>query len=638
MRVPHPAGRCLGGLRKKAVTAVYVGCTAKLYCLTVPRDIKDISSADDLIRYAVRAQLELIGEAASRNRPASHNKIAQAIGMDGGNFARALADGTFADAKLQKLDEVIVALAQAGAEHTGGLSSLAICLRGLRDRESLADRVPASWAQEILQGPADDEVGVLTQASALLSAFLAAEQFDKVDHTSRAVHGVHARYFKEIVHVVDQLIILGYAPPTPRSVESLIVLGTLGGYEFEIVKDHLEYALKHPLGFRVWRVITALVMLSRQASHTPSLRRWVRKQIQSAEELRDRSLYPGRSLDLELAIRIPLEWSPVEEDWAGEALLKRANNSRATIRERGTAALGLWQRAVTNPQQDAGRVAADLAPLIEQFEASATYQDIHPGMRWVAATLRHVIAHGVAVCNTWPEVDEAWMQNVNDAVGQLEGSIPPEILPATKTLLRHSLIQNAAIYRRQAIEALVAGGWTGPAARALERFLELERTESWLRIRALFALGFLQRRDRSVQDSLASACDYAYSNLKGNPTRAQIAEMHSALFAIGDCFGAAGVPDEDVQHMRSSIREVLENLINGQLTSSEDMFPVSRAAAYALSFLTLPRNNRGEDLAEVLLKELRNHPDRTTQELSRWALENRIDETGAVKPLVHARI
>jgi hypothetical protein len=502
----------------------------------------------------------------------------------------------------------------------------------------LADRVPASWAQEILQGPADDEVGVLTQASALLSAFLAAEQFDRVDHTSRTVQAVHNRYFEEIVHVVDQLIILGYAPPTPRSVEALIMLGTLGGYAFEIVKNELEYALKQPLGFRVWRVITALVMLSRRASHTPSLRRWVRKQLNAAEELREKSLYPGRSLDLELAIRIPPSWSPVQDDWAGEALLKRANNSQATICERGTAAMGLWQRAIANPQQDAVRVAADFAPLIAQFEGPAMRQDAYAGMRWAAATLRHVITNGVGVCNTWPEVDEPWMQNVDDAVGQLEGSIPPEILPATKTLVRHSLVQNAGIYRRQAIEALAAGGWTGPVARAIERFLELEHTESWLRTRALFGLGFLQQRDRSVQDSLAAACDYAYSNLKDNPTRAQVAEMHSALFAVGDCFGAAGVPEHDVRQMRSSIREVLENLVKGPLTNNNSMFPVSRATAYLLTFMILPRENRGEDLAEVLLRELRNHPDGATRELSRWASENRIDETGAVRPLVHAGI
>ena len=184
----------------------------------------------------------------------------------------------------------------------------------------------------------------------------------------------------------------------------------------------------------------------------------------------------------------------------------------------------------------------------------------------------------------------------------------------------------------------MAGGWTGPVARALERFIELERTESWLRIRALFALGFLQHRDRSVQDSLAAACHFAYANLKDNPTRAHIAEMHSALFAVGDCFGAAGVPEHDVRQMRRSIRDVLENVVHGDLTASEDMFPVSRAAAYLLTFMVLPRSNHGEDLAEVLLRELRNHRDGTTQELSKWALDNRLDETGAIRPLVHATI
>ena len=594
--------------------------------------MRDISSADELIRYAVRAQLDLVGETAS------HNKIAQAIGMDGGNLARALTSGTFADAKLQKLDELIVALAPAGAVHIGGLSSLAICLRGLRDRESLVDRVPASWTQEILRGPANDEVGVLTQASALLSAFLAAQQFDKVNHTSRTVQAVHERYFEEIVHVVDQLIILAYAPPTPRSVEALIMLGTLGGYEFEIVKDKLEYALKRPLGFRIWRVITALVMLSRRSSHTPRLRQWVKRQLSQAEELREKSLYPGRSLDLELAINIPQEWSPIDDDWAGAALLARASNPQASIRERGTAAMGLWQRAVTNPNQDADRVAANLEPLIAQFETAAMRPDAHQGMRWVAATLRHVISNNERVCNTWPEVDEPWIQSVNDAVGQLEDRIPPGILLPTQTLLRHSLLQNAGVCSRQAIEALVAGGWTGPVARAIERFLELERTESWLRIRALFALGFLQHRDRSVQDSLAEACQHAHLNLKSDHTRAQVNEMHGALFAIGDCFGAAGVPEQDVRQMRKSIQDVLHDVIDGQLTTQQSMFPVSRASAYVLTFMILPRGSHDEDLAEGLLKKLRNHPDEATRELSRWGLDNRIDETGAVRPLVHAEI
>ena len=58
-------------------------------------------------------------------------------------------------------------------------------------------------------------------------------------------------------------------------------------------------------------------------------------------------MYAGRSLDLELAISVPAEWSPPDDDWVGETPLERAWNNNATIRERGTAAMGLWQRAMT---------------------------------------------------------------------------------------------------------------------------------------------------------------------------------------------------------------------------------------------------------------------------------------------------
>jgi hypothetical protein len=81
----------------------------------------------------------------------------------------------------------------------------------------------------------------------------------------------------------------------------------------------------------------------------------------------------------------------------------------------------------------------------------------------------------------------------------------------------------------------------------------------------------------------------------------------------------------------------LKGLVGG-LTLREPLFPVSRACAYLLTFMVLPRTGESEDLAETLLKELCKHPDRTTRELSGWALRNRIDESGAVKPLVHARV
>jgi hypothetical protein len=607
-----------------------------------PPDIGDISSADELIRYAVRAQLALVSEAAS------HNTIAKAIGMARdlrtstapASLSRALTGGTFADTKLQKLDEVIVALAPVTTMHAGGLSSFAICLRGLRDRESLSNRVRASWTQEILQKPADDEFGVLTQASALLSAFLAAEEIEKANPKSTAVRSLRDRYAKEITHVVDQLIMLAYAPPTPRSVEALIVLGSLGGYALNIVRESLQDALMHPLGFRVWRVITTLVLLNKRASRALLLRDWSKYLLGQAEGLRGQSIYPARSLDLELAISIPSGWSPPEDDWAGEALIGRAANPDATNRERGTAVTGLWQRAMAYPLSERQSSAARLEALLSRFESEDANSDVHHGIRWIATTLRQVIKQDVEVCNEWPEVSGSWMQHVKEAVGYLEGqAIPHDVLPGTKTLFQHSLLQNAGVYRRQAIEALVAGGWTGPVARALERFLELETEESWIRIRALFALGFLQHRNRNIAHCLSASCHHAYSNLKDNSTdTARIAEMHAALFAVGDCFGATEVPEEDVGYMREGIREVLTELVSSTVTTRNDLYPVSRACAYLLTFMILPREGQTEDLAETLLKELSRHPDSITRQLSSWALRNRLNESGQVRQLVHARV
>jgi hypothetical protein len=605
-----------------------------------PPDVRDISSADELIRYAVRAQVALVSEAATQNT------IAKAIGMAHNpttstapaNFSHALTSGTFANTKLQKLDEVIVALAPVSATHAGSLSSFAISLRGLKDRESLSNRVPASWTREILQEPGADEFGVLTQAAALLSAFLAAEEIQKVNSKSTAVRSLRDRHSKEITQVVGQLIMLAYAPPNPRSVEAMIVLGALGGYAFDIVKGSLDYALLHPLGFRIWRVMTTLAMLNKKANRVPGLRSWIEQWLTEAENLRGRSIYPARSLDLELAISVPPGWSPSERDWAGQVLITRATNADATIRERGTALMGLWQRAMAHQDNERENSAAGLKTLLSEFESSATKSDIHHGVQWTAATLRQAMEHDVGVCNEWPQVGESWMQHVNEAVRYLERQvIPQDVLPGTITLFRHSLLQNAGVYRRQAVDALVAGGWTEPVARALERFLELETEESWIRIRALFALGFLQHRDPSVENYLSDSCHHAYSNLKDNPSAAQIAEMHAALFAVGDCFGATEVNEDEARRMRESVRGVLTKLISSGRTEHDSLYPVSRACAYLLTFMILPRVGQAEDLAETLLKELSKHPDRITRQLSRWALRNRLNEDGELRQLVHAR-
>jgi hypothetical protein len=607
----------------------------------VPSEITDITSVTQLIRYAVRAQLALLEPTASGNA------VALAIGMGntpngaGANLVNALKAGTLSDAKLQRLDEVAVVLAPPNLMHTGGLSTLAITLRGYRDRESLSDRVPASWAGEILQGPAESEVGLLTQGSALLGAFLAAERLEQATRAPRAILNVHDRYYSEIKHVVEQLIVLGYAPPTSRSVESLIMLGTLGNYAFDIMAPILKVSLNHPLGFRIWRVITKIVQLSKPRSpYRLSLQSWVRQLLQQAEDLRNKSIYTGRSLDLELAINIPADWVSGDDDWVGNALRARAINGNATVRERGMAALGLWQRALHNPEPDRKKVKDDLMTLIAEFEDPKFRPDAYQGMQWEAATMRRLMADDIPVCKDWPqEIDQPWLNNFHAAVAHLESEgIPPHILPATKTLFEHVLLQSAEIYRRQAVETLLAGGWTGPVTSALARFLDLEGEGAWVRIRALFGLGFMQHRDPIVERAFEMACQAAYRNLSGNPSQAQIHEMHAALFAVGDCYGATGVAEEEVRRMRESIRDVLIGIVNSNLTVSSSLFSISRATAYTLTFMILPRRSKEEDLAEELLKKLRNHPDEVTRELSKWALENRLDENGLVLPLTRAKI
>jgi hypothetical protein len=80
------------------------------------------------------------------------------------------------------------------------------------------------------------------------------------------------------------------------------------------------------------------------------------------------------------------------------------------------------------------------------------------------------------------------------------------------------ILQNAGLYRRQAIETVVTSGWTEPIARALGSLLRSEQNEAWLRIRAQFALSFLQRRDRWVEDQLVRSCQQAYRKLRLNET------------------------------------------------------------------------------------------------------------------------
>ena len=152
---------------------------------------------------------------------------------------------------------------------------------------------------------------MLVQASALLAAFMAA---DKMDTAGRSVADVRNRYRDEMDQLVHRLILISVAPPTTMNHDAQILLGSLASYAFDQMRDQLDYQLRYsPMGFRVWRAITKLVKLTTRSEHAGALQSWVRGLIRDSEELRRNSLYAGRSLDLELAISVPAEWSPPGE-------------------------------------------------------------------------------------------------------------------------------------------------------------------------------------------------------------------------------------------------------------------------------------------------------------------------------------
>ena len=163
-----------------------------------------------------------------------------------------------------------------------------------------------------------------------------------------------------------------------------------------------------------------------------------------------------------------------------------------------------------------------------------------------------------------------WFRRVQAAADELDRTrFREHLLTGTKNLFRHMILQNAGVHRREAIETLVTSGWAEPVARALGSLLRAEQDETWLRIRAEFALGFLQRHDLSVETDLTHACEHAYQNLKrdearpGKPPRAHVTEMHTSLFAVGDCLGVAGA-EERARNARERLRPILTDLANAE--------------------------------------------------------------------------
>lgn len=592
--------------------------------------VSDIGDREALVRYATRAQIASVDTSQAR--------ISKALKMQEVNLNHCLAGRrNFSADVLRKIDEVIVALA-AARSHVGGLAQFGVRVRNLHGRESIAASIPSSWSRDVLNAPAEDELQVLIQASTLLTSFVMAHRAGQPSST------VRNRYEREIGEVTDRLILIAGAPPGTRNIEAQILLGGLAGYAFEIVMERLTYSLEHtPLGFRVWRALTKVLMVSqtrRDAGFTSQLNPKLKTLLGKAQRLRQESIYPGRSLDLELAIAVPL--GGLGQGFITDLLLTRANDADATLRERGTAAMGIWQRAVSQGQQPPTAIVNQLQDLVGHFRQSPCPRpDVASGLRWVATTLEHVLTKKVAVCNDWPRVEEPWFDAVADASAALdEQGIPPSILPATKQLFLHSLLQNAGVERRIAIDTLAAGGWVKPVAWCLKELLQDERTEEWLRIRALFVLGFIQLpNDPNVRRALVEALQAAFrraTQASGKPARAQISELHTALFAIGDCFGVRGFEPITGQ-VRDEIQSTLIELVERGLTREAEWFPVARALTYVLTFTAQARNDPGTpDLSERLLSHLRDHPDEVTGRFSSWTLQFRFGPHGEVLPLLRA--
>jgi hypothetical protein len=608
----------------------------------IRQDVADISSADQLLRYALAGQLEpLLRRGLTQGSIALGADLGSESRSAGSALSRALRNGPAAD-QLQGLDEIIGTL-NPDLDDTGGLSSLALRLSAERrdtiEATSLAAHVPPSWTRKILADRPVDEIGVLMQASALLSEFMAAGKMGTAD----IITSIRNRYSKEMELLTRRLILMSVVPPTSRNHDAQILLGLLASYTPGPMMDRLDSQLRYsPMAFRVWRAITKLVMVSEASEHADMLKGWVRQLIADSEDLREHSLYAGRSLDLELAIIVPAAWSPPSDDWVSEALLTRARNSEATIRERGTAAMGLWQRAMGQGRAEREQAKEDLHKLIAEFKDPVSRPDARAGLRWLVTTLEQVIDDEVAVCNEWPDVDEDWFRHVQAAARELDDcGIPAHLLTGTKNLFRHMILQNAGVYRREAIETVVTSGLTEPVARALGSLLRMEQDEAWLRIRAEFALGFLQRHDASVEADLRHACEHAYQNLKRGeslpegPPRAHVTEVHTSLFAVGDCFGVAGA-EERARNVRERLRPILTDLANAKGARARVLQRPARAAAYLLTATAQPAARGKKDLSQELLEKLSRCQDPPTARLSRWALSFRFAPDGTIRPFLAA--
>lgn len=134
---------------------------------------------------------------------------------------------------------------------------------------------------------------------------------------------------------------------------------------------------------------------------------------------------------------------------------------------------------------------------------------------------------------------------------------------------------------------------------------------------------------------LSRACQAAMDRLDKAPkvTRGMVSEVHTTLFAVGDCFGTPDAEDQ-AQALRNELDPALQRLLS-KSRDNRDFYPVSRAATYLVTVTARTGDNTSKQLLEG--EHLKAHPDRVTERLRTWALRYRFDQDGTVRPIHAAR-
>ena len=397
-------------------------------------------------------------------------------------------------------------------------------------------------------------------------------------------------------------------------------------YAFDLTMGELVRSLEDDLlGFRMWRTLTKMVkttsgpaMVFRNNYVARSLPGRVRTLLGNSASLRTGSAFPARSLDLETAIAVPGTWILPGIDWAGHALRLRALNESATIRERATAAHGLARHRPERHLQWRRDVAQQVTA---SFPSNTERNAVEGGYLWLSATLSAHLSAEVLPEHGWPESDTQWAQAVQRAASSLDHlpSVNPEVLVGTKRLFLHVVLQNDGILRRTAIDTIVAANVSEFVVRALTALLDDKETPSWIRIRAVFALGFLRHRTPETQSALVSAVRHAAAELDHAHDNSAAVEMHQALFSLGDCLGASAprvseLAAATIRDLRSELTLLLTHTATRKPRgdcSSDDLHTnryVDRALLYVLKHV-----DRQGELRAVASRSFRPWLDRREQ-------------------------